>query len=129
MIVAPYSKLDNVLINADFPAPPESIFGSEPQKNWCYYYQKASLARQQNDWGAVIELQEKALKEGFYPTDGIEWMPLLEAYTRNGEKEKMRPYISILRDDPFLAAQACQILSLVPKNEEMQTYIEKKICE
>ena len=129
MLVAPYSQLDKVLVNSAFPEAPESIFGTEPQKNWCYYYQKASFARQQANWTQVIKLQEKALAEGYYPSDSVEWFPLLEAYAHQGEKEKMRPYVSILREEPFLMVQACQTLALAANNEEMQTYIEKKLCE
>src|SRR5689334_22599919 len=29
--------------------PPRIIFGSEPEHTWCYYYQKAELARQYED--------------------------------------------------------------------------------
>jgi len=129
MVVAPHSQLDNVLVNSAFPEPPQVVFGNEPSHKWCYYYQKASLARQVGDWESVIKLQEKALEDGYYPEDSIEWMPLLEAYTHLGEKEKMRPYVSILREEAFMAQQACDFLSDAANDEEMQTFIEKKICE
>ena len=129
MTVAPYSQIDNVIVDAEISTPPETIFGSEPQKKWCYYYQKASLARQQSDWKQVIQLIENALDEGFYPAESIEWMPLLEAYAQTGEKEKMRPYVSIIRDEPFLTQQACLFLMNAAQTVEMQTYIENKICE
>ena len=128
-LVAPYSKIENILPNVESKIPPEIVFGAEPAHRWCYYYQKASLARQQGDWDMVISLQEKALEEGYYPADSIEWFPLLEAYARKGEKEKMRPYISILRSEPRLLQEACQILSQAAHDEETQTYIEKKFCE
>ena len=129
MVVAPHSQLDNVLVNSAFPEPPQVVFGNEPSHKWCYYYQKASLARQVGDWESVIKLQEKALEDGYYPEDSIEWMTLLEAYTHLGEKEKMRPYVSILREEAFMAQQACDFLSDAANDEEMQTFIEKKICE
>ncbi|MBU0511164.1 MAG: hypothetical protein KKD28_04495 [Chloroflexi bacterium] len=128
-LVAPYSKIDNLLSEEKPKIPLEVIFGPEPSHRWCFYYQKASLARQQGDWDHVIMLQETALKEGYYPGDSIEWMPLLEAYTRQGETEKLHPYISILREEPFLTQQACQILSEAANGEEMQNFIEKKFCE
>ena len=128
-LVAPYSNIQSIATEAKPMLPAENIFGSEPSHQWCYFYQKASLARQQGNWSEVLSLLEKALEEGFYPTDSIEWMPLLEAYTKNGEKEKIRPYISILKAEPFLAEQACNTLLKAAESNDMKTYIENKICE
>jgi len=128
-LIAPYSKPENILTDVEQREPPEIVFGVEPPHKWCYYYQKASLARQQGDWDEVIKLQEKALDEGYYPADSIEWMPLLEAYAKKGEHEKIRRYISILREEPRLMQHACIILSEAAQNEETKTFIEKKFCE
>ena len=129
ILVSSYSQIENVRTDAEFSTPPESVFGTEPQKKWCYYYQKASLSRQQGEWGEVIRLTEKALDEGFYPTDSIEWMPLLEAYAQTGNIDKMRPYVSIIRSEPFLSLQACSILTNAAQTDEMETYINNKFCE
>ncbi|MCX7608929.1 MAG: hypothetical protein N2049_06905 [Anaerolineales bacterium] len=69
-------------------APEPNIFGPEPPHTWCYYFQKASLARQQSDWETVVALGEEALERRLYPDDVYEWLPFLEGYIRTGEWER-----------------------------------------
>lgn len=128
-LIAPYSNNTSILTEEKSVLPTIDFFGIEPKHQWCYFYEKASLARQQGKWDEVISLMEKALDEGFYPADSIEWMPLLEAYVRTGQEKKLRPYVSIMNAEPLLASQACSILSSVAQDQELKTYIEKKFCE
>ena len=48
--VGEYSRVDRIISSGTAPVPPAAIFGAEPEHGWCYYYQKASLARQNGDW-------------------------------------------------------------------------------
>lgn len=129
MLVASQSRIENIIINANPASPPTEIFGTEPEHQWCYYYQKASIARQKEDWQKVIKLIEKALDEGYYPADSVEWFPLLQAYTITEQQEKLRPYAKIMQAEPLLASQACEILSTAAQTDAMKTYIENKFCE
>ena len=70
--------------------PPTSIFGPEPEPAWCYYYEKAELANQYEDWEGVIRLMDEAKSRGFAPIEMKEFMPLLEAYLQTGEVETAR---------------------------------------
>jgi len=128
MLTAPYSRTDGILLDSAFMTPPESFFAAEPAHGWCYYYQKASLARQQGDWDKVAALGEKALSAGFYPSDKIEWLPFMQAYTALGQKEKLRRFVSIMGESPFIQKQACRILSESTSNAEMLTTIQEYFC-
>jgi len=69
--------------------PSTELFGPEPEHSWCYFYQKAELARQQEDWAEVERLGDEARAQGFTPdrngsNAALEWMPFVEAYTRAG---------------------------------------------
>ena len=68
--------------------PPEAIFGAEPPHAWCYYFQKADLARQLGRWDDVLKLYQQASSAGFAPAQGGEYLPLLEAYAQTGEWAK-----------------------------------------
>jgi hypothetical protein len=70
--------------------PPASIFGSEPEHTWCYYFEKAELAHQYEDWQEVIRLMKEAQRLGFTPTEMKEYLPLLEAYLQTGQVEPAR---------------------------------------
>ncbi len=52
------------------------IFGSEPSHSWCYYFEKADLARQMQDWDTIIKLKLEADRLGFKPGIGGEDLPL-----------------------------------------------------
>ena len=63
---------------------PPSIYGSEPQHGWCYYFQKADLARQLGDWAEVQRLGDIAFQLDDQPNDPAERFPFIEAYAHLG---------------------------------------------
>ena len=48
--------------SADPAVPPLTQFGKEPAHGWCYYFEKADLARQQQDWQQVAALGDQAFQ-------------------------------------------------------------------
>lgn len=67
---------------------PAHLYGPEPGKNWCWYFEKADLARQQGEWERVAELGEEAFALGDYPNDPLERFPFIEAYAHLGRWEE-----------------------------------------
>jgi hypothetical protein len=67
-----------------------SIFGSEPAHTWCYYFEKADLARQTDDWAQVAEIGDQAFGIPYYPDDLSEYLPFVEAYARTGRWAEAR---------------------------------------
>ncbi len=65
--------------------PPEEIFGAEAESTWCYYFQKADLARQYMDWQTVVSLGEQARRQGFQAEHYREARPFIEAYAHIGD--------------------------------------------
>jgi len=133
VMIAPYSRLDAVLTEGESPAPPVAVFGAEPEHGWCYYYQKADLARQRGDWDKIPGLLDEALAKGYYPNDGLEWMPFLQAYAVQGDLNEMREVTKVLVLDKYLRLQVCSNMFHFAENEdlspEVKDYIQKKICE
>jgi hypothetical protein len=74
----------SVVVAAAAPLPDSDIFGAEPAHTWCYYFQKADLARQSEDWDAIVELEQQAQAGGFVPGFGPELLPFIEAHARLG---------------------------------------------
>ena len=72
--------------------PPRAYFGVEPQPDWCYYFEKADLARQQGDWEEVVRLGEQAfqLNTRLYEVNAPELLPYIEGYARKGNWERAR---------------------------------------
>lgn len=85
LYISEYSKIDRIAIFADPVSPPQELFGPPPPQDWCYYYQKISLARQQGDWQEAARLAAEAERLGFKPRDPSEWIPVFEAYANTGQ--------------------------------------------
>ncbi len=95
--------------------PPTTIFGEEPPHSWwCYFYQKAELARQQRDWQTVAALGDEAQRIGYSPqSDGSnathEWLPFIEAYAHlNRWEDALRLTLENSERDPKYAPQLCK---------------------
>lgn len=111
MLIGSYSESQRIVLDASPKTPPWFLFGSEPPHDWCYYYEEASLARQREDWSEVLKISEQAQSRGLRPSDPIEWMPFLQAYAQLGKTGRMTEIASPVTSDPFIAQQACSILS------------------
>ena len=127
------SKIENIDANGESPVPPTYPFGAELLHEWCYYYQKADLARQRGDWQEVAHLGDEAQKLGYHPNDQAEWMPFLQAYAFLGHQKQVKGISTRINTEPFYKQQACMNLSAMaehgyPLPSEMQSYINELFC-
>lgn len=83
-MVGSYSHVDRIVPDGTPPVPPVSIFGSEPAHDWCYYYQKASLARQKGDWEEIGKLYDEIKSLKLEANDKSEMVPFLEGLANMG---------------------------------------------
>jgi hypothetical protein len=129
MLVANASDTSRILLDKTAPIPPGIIFGSRPPQDWCYFYEKASLAYQRGDLQSVIELGRVARKNGLSAGDPVEWMPFLQAAALAGDLGEINELAPGVKKSRFLNAQACQILASLPGlSQETKSFIEAKFC-
>lgn len=130
MLIAPYSNIRNILLDTPVAAPSELIFGPEPVHDWCYFYEKAELARQLGDWEQVVTLGEDVFKEDLIPMDPIEWMPFLQAYAQGGNVDRLVEIKRHMRRaNPFVFRQVCEKLNSIQQvNEETLRAIDTYYC-
>jgi len=127
--VGPYSEIEHVLADETPHTPPTVVFGPEPSHGWCYYYEKATLARQRGEWNQVLEIGSQAFSQNFKPKDPIEWMPFLQAYAMTGNIERLIELAPIITSDPYIYRQACQILgSMENISNEVSEAINSLYC-
>ena len=74
----PLSDLGNISATARFV--PHALFGEGPAHTWCYYFQKAELARQFEDWDQVSLLGDEVIRNGYEPQNRFEWRPYVDGY-------------------------------------------------
>ncbi len=69
----------------DRPQPPTELFGVENRDTWCYYYEKADLARQVKDWAGVVALEQQARAAGLSAGEPSEMMVFMDGYAMTGD--------------------------------------------
>ncbi|MBM3137709.1 MAG: acyltransferase [Chloroflexi bacterium] len=58
-------------------------------ESWCYYFQKADLARQLGHYDQVAALGDHAVENGLHPREASEWLPFLEGYAWLGRWDRV----------------------------------------
>lgn len=124
--IMPYSHIDRIVTESDkdLYLDPQ-LFGSEPEQDWCYYYQLVSLERQRGDWEAAGNLAREAIEQGYSARDAVEWMPFVQALAYTQQADLLAAAQAPLLAEPFLKTQACQIFSDYESILETPTLIER----
>jgi len=128
------SRVENIIMDTEFHALPAYAFGLELPHEWCYYYQKADLARQQGKWDEIVSLDEEVQKLGLHPNDQIEWMPFLQAYAFVGNEKQVKKISTRINTESFYQQLACRNLNAMvehgyPLEPEMQSYVDELFCQ
>ncbi len=129
-----HSKVENMLAEANFPALPPYGFDPELPREWCYYYQKADLARQQGNWEEIERLGKEVSRRALTPNDLVEWMPFLQAYAFLGDEKQVKGLSTRINEEPFYRQLACQNFKSMrehgyPLTADMQAYVEELFCQ
>ncbi len=82
--VGTYSHASQIVTTGTPHIPPAPIFGTEPPHDWCYYYQKASLARQAGDWKKIGKLYDQVTALHLDAGDQSELIPFFEGLVNLG---------------------------------------------
>ncbi len=122
------SNLGNIVPTAQT-GPDETVFGGEPAHNWCYYFEKADLTRQESDWDTVISLMAEAQERELEPNIGVEWLPLVEAYAINGDWSAAQDLSATIhrmhtRNDEMLCALWTQVLETTSSSEAANAFTQ-----
>lgn len=75
----PLSRLELINLEQTTSSRLPSLFGGEPRRDWCYYYQQADLAVHLGEYQAAVELGDAAFDLGAFPRNAYEYLPLIEA--------------------------------------------------
>ena len=112
------SHPDQILVDANPPAtPPIEIVGPEPDHNWCYYFEKAELARQMDDWNTIADLGIQALdQKKLMAQEPTELYIFIEAFARSGDWENsMRLIREAYRQSSTLQSDLCNTITRFEK--------------
>ncbi|MCJ7700373.1 MAG: hypothetical protein MUO62_02215, partial [Anaerolineales bacterium] len=111
--VLPYASLNPIQATAPGAAlPPPFQTWSEPP-NWCYYFEKADLARQTGAWDTVAAFADRAFNVGYPDADSkhvSEYEVFIEGYARTNQWEKAWTLsMEAVEIDPLMAPMICDV--------------------
>lgn len=87
----PLSNLAQIQTGAPPVELPPKLFRSTPgDESWCYFYEKADLARQMGDWQEIVRLGEQAFNLEPRLEQTWEVLPFIEGYARAGQMAHAR---------------------------------------
>ena len=133
----PLSDVSRIMDNGKADAtPPSFLFGTEIPRTWCYYFQKADLARQLGDWEQVAKLGDEVFAIPYFPNDASEFLPFIEAYLRLGRIEDAREWTrNASKQMPVLGPALCAVWQriaadgvVIPESAMDKTIRELKYC-
>jgi len=108
----PFSDPGLVILQPAAPAyPPESVFGGQPEPDWCYYFQQADLAQQLGDWQAAADAGDRAAQylSGVDRNNAAEFLPFIEGYAMTGQWDKAREFSQqALEMTPVMRMPLCE---------------------
>ncbi|MFN3492640.1 MAG: hypothetical protein ACK40V_10515, partial [Anaerolineales bacterium] len=117
--VARYTNQNVILFEKGYELPSQ-FYGSEPEKNWCYYFSQAELARQKKDWGEVVEIADEAFALGDTPNDPVERFVYIEgfAHVNNWEKAVKLSQESYKVSKNYVGPMLCKLWSRIERETE-----------
>ena len=128
--VGAYSHVDRIIPTGSAPVPPFTIFGAEPAHDWCYYYQKASLARQNGDWTEIGKLYDQVRKLGLETDDKSEMIPFFEGLVNSGRYEDAKTlYSEEIKGQNEMRFPLCTFLAKDPAYPPEFGYNYQKVYE
>ncbi|MCJ7625267.1 MAG: hypothetical protein MUO76_17355, partial [Anaerolineaceae bacterium] len=90
------------------------MFGKEIPHTWCYYFEKADLARQQGEWLDAKNLIDHAFAAGFFPAEQSEMILYIESSAMVGEWDiALEQARNTYYEDSALRSTLCETLERV----------------
>ena len=124
------SNLDQIIMDAPQPLLPQFLFGMEPQHTWCYYFEKAELARQMGKWEEVIRLGDEAFQNGFSALQPAENFVFIEGYALNARMDDaIQLTQKVASEKPDLIPALCGLWERVQIAQTEQVQIEDNLAD
>jgi hypothetical protein len=109
------SRIDMARTSGDF----LGQIGPAYPVDWCTYYERADLARQEGDWTQVGKLWDEAHRKGFKPGVSFEYLPFIEAFVNLGQWDRaLGLTLEVKNAPPSARLTMCDYWSELPESPE-----------
>jgi len=114
----PFSNLKRIVIQPDEAAIlPTNLFGNAPELSWCYYFEKADLARQQGDWQQVAAIGDVAFLLDDSPNHASERIPFIQGYAFTDRWDRaVELTVETIKINKFMEPMLCSIWEDISNN-------------
>ena len=105
------------------PTLPEDIYGKQNTQTWCYYFEKADLARQYGQWDEVVRLWNESQSIGERADDGFEYIPFIEGLGHTEDWEQVKSLTKFSKKitaglEPSLCTALDRLATSAPESSE-----------
>jgi len=119
------SRIRDILYLSDLTlietAPPKAAFppavtGAEPAHQWCYYFEKAGLARQAGDWQKVVALANEAEQKHLQANSAFEYLVFIEGYAHQQQWDRAAALSAAAAEDKLVQPQLCTLWRAISRD-------------
>jgi len=134
-LIVPLANISTIDTQSENHIPPNNIFGDEPSHNWCFFYQKAGLAKQESDWNTIVDLAKELNEYKFHPIDISEWLPFFEAYANLYKFEEAKGIALRMKSDMATVNLVCNSftdekpLAFIDTSDTVYDFMKQTLCE
>jgi hypothetical protein len=133
LLIGPSSDVGNILPGAVAPVLDKRIFGPLANPGWCYYFEKADLAVQMQDWLTVRSLRQEVEQNHLKPYDPLEWMPFLQSAAAVDDLDEVNRILDLATKTKYQELQVCNVLkgmqaAKVVFSDQVQHVISIRVC-
>ena len=102
---------------------PVRIYGKQKNGGWCYYFEKADLARQYQQWDEVRRLWDESQNAGERADNGFEYIPFIEGHGHAEDWEEVRSLTKFARRitaglEPSLCSAMDRLAASAPGSQQ-----------
>lgn len=109
--LADLSNPDMILTNPNSIAVPPAPIGSEPDHDFCFYFQKTNLELQRNDPAGALVFATRAVQLGLEAYDPVDWIPLAKTFILNQKWDQANLIAEKINGDDERSKFFCSQLS------------------
>ena len=121
------TNLDQVITDSSIQAEPPEAIGPEPDHEWCYYFERSDLAKQQQNWVKITELWYSAVENNFSPEDPTELFPFIEAFVHLGDLDTAMDLSRTALEKGEYSNAFCELWSSLTSEQEFSEQDLEKI--
>ena len=102
---------------------PDDIYGKQNTQTWCYYFEKADLARQYGQWDEVVRLWNESQSVGERADNGFEYIPFIEGLGHTEDWAQVKSLTKFSKKisaglEPSLCSALDRMMASAPASQE-----------